>query len=152
LDQRYGRHGENNHCLHSSNLVLPTIARQLGIISKAFAKEVSRTSESHPDTFYSALSHPLEMLLIKPLNAVRDQFPPCVVVLDALDECKDDFSTSIILWSLMRHINKLPAIRFLITSRPEPNTTQGFRRKELQAITQPFNLREETLGAVEKDL
>jgi hypothetical protein len=92
------------------------------------------------------------MLLVKPLNAVKDQFSPCVIVLDALDECKDDFSTSIILWSLMRHINKLPAIRFLITSRPKPNTTQGFRRKELQAITQSFNLHEEALGAVEKDL
>jgi hypothetical protein len=134
------------------NLVFPTIARQLGIINNAFATEVSRTSELHPDTFYSALSHQLEMLLVKPLNAVKDQFPPCMVVLDALDECKDGFSTSIILSSLMHHIIKLPAIRFLITSRPEPNITQGFRRKELQAVTQPFNLYEEALGTVEKDI
>ncbi|KAF8220379.1 WD40 repeat-like protein [Tricholoma matsutake] len=134
------------------NLVFPTIARQLGIINQDFGNELSKTFMSKPDSVYSALSHQLEMLLVKPLNAARTQLPHCVVVLDALDECKDNSMTSAILSSLSYHITNLPAVRFLITSRPEPNITRGFHPKALQAATESFNLREEALGTVEKDI
>jgi hypothetical protein len=133
-------------------LVFPTIARQLGIINQDFAQELSKSFTSHPDCVYSALSYQIEMLLVNPLKATKTQFPRCVVVLDALDECKDNATTSAILSSLSHHITDLPAIQFLITSRPEPNITQGFRPKALQATTESFNLHEETLGTIEKDI
>jgi hypothetical protein len=134
------------------NLIFPTIARQLGILNDDFAQELSKNFKSHPDAVYSAISHQLEMLLVKPLNAAKARFPFCVVVLDALDECKDNATTSTILSSLSHHIMNLPAIHFLITSRPEPNITQGFRGRVLKTVTESFHLHEEALGTVEKDI
>jgi hypothetical protein len=91
----------------------------------------------------------LEELLVKPLGELGGNFPHCVVVLDALDECKDP---NIILSSLSQHIDALLPLKFLITSRPEPNITRGFRLPELQPTTRCRNLHEIELDVVQQDI
>jgi hypothetical protein len=75
-----------------------------------------------------------------------------VVVIDALDECKDDRTTSLVLASLSRHVDQLSSLKILITSRPERNITVGFESNPLNAATQRFVLHEVRLGIVQNDI
>jgi len=108
--------------VHSSNpkFVFTTIADQVGQFCRPFQEQLTRTYTMDPGLKYSSVSNQLENLIVKPLGAVRDNVPPCVVVLDAIDECKDENATSLILSSLSRYIGLLEPLKFLVTSRLEP--------------------------------
>jgi hypothetical protein len=94
----------------------------------------------------------LEQLIVIPLRTLGESFPPCVVVLDALDECKDSGTTSIILSSLSRYVTELSPIRFLVTSRPETHITTAFDSRELLPTTYRLILHEIELGVVGNDI
>ena len=134
------------------NFIFTTIAYQLGYFCHSFGNEVTRALKSHPDIGYSDLPYQLEQLIINPLLAIGESFPPCVVVIDALDECKDDWATSLVLDSLSRHVDQLSSLKILITSRPERNITAGFESNPLNAATQRFVLHEVQLGIVQNDI
>jgi len=138
----------------SSNpkLVFTTIADQLGQFQELFQEHVTRAHFVDAGLKFSSVSNQLEELLVKPLRAVRDSFPPCVVVLDALDECKENDATSIILASLSRHVDALAPLKFLVTSRPERKISQGFQLPGLQLATQRLNLHEVKLDVVGQDI
>jgi len=138
----------------SSNpkFVFTTIADQLGQFYPPFQEQLTRAHVANPGLKYSSVSNQLEKLIVKPLRAVRDNFPACVLVLDAVDECKDENATSIILSSLSRHIGMLTPLKFLVTSRPEPKITGGFRLASLRSATQCLNLHEVKLDVVEQDI
>jgi hypothetical protein len=138
----------------SSNpkFIFTAIADQLGQFHVPFQQQVDRAYSTDTALKHSSISSQLEGLLVNPLRAVCDTFPPCIVILDALDECKDDNTTSIILSALSRHIDKLAPLKFIITSRPEPTISRGFRLPGLQSTTQYFNLHDVKLDAVEHDI
>jgi hypothetical protein len=120
LDQWIRRNWEDEDCVYrcqgffcsrddaaSSNpkLIFTTIAYQLGRFCLPFGDKVAGVVKLHPDIGYSDLSYQLEQLIINPLLEIGDSFPPWVVVIDTLDECKNDKTTSLILASLSRYIN-----------------------------------------------
>jgi hypothetical protein len=133
-------------------LVFTSISDQLGQFHAPFQQEISRVHHAHPGLRYSSVSNQLEELLVKPLNVVRDNFPHCVIILDALDECRDDNSTSIILSSLSRHIDTLAPLKFLVTGRPETRIIHGFRLPKLRPATERLDLHEVKLEVVEHDI
>ena len=94
----------SHHDVASSNpkLIFTTIAYQLGHCCPSFGDRVTDVLKSYPDKGYSDLSYQLEQLILHPPLAVVDSFL-CMVIMDALDECKDDKTTSLILASLFRH-------------------------------------------------
>ena len=98
------------------------------------------------------MPYQLEQLIVNPLRTLRGLFPPCVVVLDALDECKDSGTTSTILSSLSRHVTKLSPLKFLVTSRPVPNITTAFKLTKLSPATQRLILHEVELQVVQNDI
>src|ERR1700719_990976 len=108
-------------------LVFTTIAYQLGQFCPEFKDGLSEVIRSNPHVVYSNASYQLEKMIIKPLLAVRTKFPPSIVVIDALDECKDDSSTSAILACISQHVEKLFPLKFLITSRPVLQITGAFQ-------------------------
>jgi hypothetical protein len=142
---------ENADC-SNLKLVFTTVAYQLGQFCPEFKDELSRVLKSDPDIVYSSVSYQLEKLLVEPLLAVGDKFPPAVVVIDALDECKDDNATSTILSSLSFHIAKLSPLQFFITSRPNLNITGAFEMQELSSRTQPLALYEVRLDIITRDI
>jgi hypothetical protein len=71
---------------------------------------------------------------------------------DALDESKDDGTTSIILSSLSRYVAELSPLKVLVTSRPEQNITCMFQSKELSPATQRLILHEVELEVVQNDI
>ena len=132
--------------------IFTTIAHQLGLFSPLFKVELTRALKSNPDIIYSSVPYQLERLIVKPLREVGGLFPACVIVLDALDECKDDGFTSIIMSSLSRYITELSPIKFLVTSRPEQNITTAFKSQILGRASHRLVLHEVELGAVQHDI
>ena len=63
-----------------------------------------------------------------------------VIVIDALDECKDDESASAILSVLGQFVSKVPNVKFFVTGRPEPRIRTGFRLPLLAKATDVFVL------------
>ncbi|EUC56230.1 vegetative incompatibility protein HET-E-1, partial [Rhizoctonia solani AG-3 Rhs1AP] len=76
--------------------------------------------ECDPDAHTRALKLQYEKLIVKPILSVLDSLPTdFIVVIDALDECENENSLSQILDLILSTPSVLP-IRFLVSSRPEP--------------------------------
>jgi len=75
-----------------------------------------------------------------------------VIVIDALDECKDDEPASAILSVLGQFVSKVPKVKFFVTGRPEPRIRTGFRLPLLAEATDVFVLHEVELGQVNNDI
>jgi hypothetical protein len=118
-------------------LVFPTMSYQLSLFHPPFGEVVTQVLNSNPGAAYTRPLFQLEDLIMKPLQSesVRNSFPPCVVILDALDECKDTGSRSTILSALAGHIHNLAPISFIITSRPEHSIELGFNILDLVPCT-----------------
>jgi hypothetical protein len=76
-------------------------------------------------------------LIVHPL---RSADVSTVVVIDALDECKDEEPSSAILSVLGRFVEQIPKVKFFITGRPESRIKTGFRLPLLKNATNVFVL------------
>ncbi|CAE6471887.1 unnamed protein product [Rhizoctonia solani] len=99
--------------------IIPSIAYQLGIFSGPFRQELLGILQNNSSVQEYPLHRQFDELVARPLLEVKDTLPVCiVVVIDALDECKDKKSTGELLQILFTKTLELP-IKFVISSRPE---------------------------------
>ena len=91
----------------------------------------------------------MERLIVGPLKAAQVS---TLVIIDALDECKDEEPSSAILSILSRYANEIPNVKFFITGRPEPRIRSGFRLRSLLPITEVLKLHEVKPEAVNNDI
>ncbi|CAE7225852.1 unnamed protein product [Rhizoctonia solani] len=118
-------------------LIIPAIAYQLAQFSYSFRHELSKALGSDQVAHTWELKTQLETLIVRPLKAVQHTLPSrLVIVIDALDECKDADSIGKILELLAGATSGLP-IRFLVSSRPEPEI---YRRMTLRVGGSPDTL------------
>ncbi|KEP47368.1 putative vegetative incompatibility protein HET-E-1 [Rhizoctonia solani 123E] len=105
------------------NRIIPSIAYQLAQFSASFQLALSAVMEKDQDAHHKVLNEQFETLIRKPLLAALATQPltshQMVVVIDALDECKNKESTRDILDVLLVKSADLP-IKFVVSSRPEP--------------------------------
>ncbi|KAJ1304090.1 hypothetical protein OPQ81_008494 [Rhizoctonia solani] len=100
--------------------IIPSIAYQLARFSRPFQSAICAILEKDPDIHESIPEVQFHELLVKPLLEVERTLPEgMTVVIDALDECEDKWSTGHILDILLSESASLP-IRFIVSSRPEP--------------------------------
>ena len=137
------RFGDRNNV----QLIFPTIALHLTLhpaTPPSFKTAVQAAVKANPDIHLSLPAHQLEKLIVEPLQACastdEDFFRPNVIVIDALDECKDDQPVSTIVNALSLHADGLRSLRFIVTSRPEAHITTGFRGDTLLKHTYEFQL------------
>lgn len=114
--------------------IVPTLAQLLARQSPAFSIALAAELARDPDLMHKQIRVQFEILLQRPLLALKDSPIPILFVVDALDECGahksangtlDDpeshlFVTAILeaLVGFSRSALKLP-VKFLVTSRPE---------------------------------
>ena len=91
----------------------------------------------------------MEKLIVGPLRVTRI---PTLIIIDALDECKDEEPASAILSILSCYINKIPNVKFFITGRPETRIRSGFRLESLVPITEVLRLHEVKPEVVDGDI
>lgn len=142
---------DNREC-SDIQMIFPTIAYQLGQLFPEFKKKTEEVLRQDPDIHTSLVSYQLEKLIVDPLRALLPDFPPCAVVIDALDECKDDESTSLIVRALSQHASELASLNIFLTSRPIPNITHGFHSTGLLDVTQHIILHEVPPDTTERDI
>ena len=129
--------------------IIPTLAFQLAYQYPPFRKELLRVLKARPDAGRGSLCSQMEMLLVGPLKAANIS---TLIIIDALDECKDEEPSSAILSVLSRYVGKIPHVKFLITGRPEPRIRSGFRLKSLRPITEVFRLHDVARSSVDLDI
>ena len=137
---------ENRSSLH---MIFPTLAFQLAYRYPTFRKELLQVLRANPDVGRESLCSQMEKVIVGPLKAT------CIstlVVIDALDECKDQEPASAILSILSRYVDQIPNVKFFITGRPEPRIRTGFRLAALRPITEVFKLHDVERSSVDMDI
>ena len=134
-----------------SNLqaIFPTIAFQLAYQYLPFRRELLQVLKARPNVGRGSLCLQMEKLIVGPLKATHI---PTLIIIDALDECKDEDPASAILSILSRYVDEIPDVKFFITGRPEPRIRSGFCLVSLVPITEVLKLHEVRPEAVDVDI
>ena len=134
-----------------SNLhfIFPTLAFQLAHKYPDFRSRLVSLLRSNPDVTHESLYSQMQKMIAEPL---RKAGVSTVVVIDALDECKDDEPSSAILSVLARFVEEIPNVKFFITGRPEPRIKTGFRLPLLLDSTNVFVLHDVHPSLIENDI
>jgi hypothetical protein len=130
-------------------MIFPTIAFQLACRYQNFRKKVLEVLKECPDVGHESLCSQMEKLIVGPLKTTGI---PTLIIIDALDECKDEEPASAILSILSRSVDQMPNVKFFITGRPEPRIRSGFRLKSLAPITEILKLHEVKPEVVGRDI
>ena len=130
-------------------LIFPTLAFQLAYQYPPFREKLLQVLRAIPDAGQESLCSQMEKLIVGPLKATHI---PTLIIIDALDECKDEEPASAILSVLSRYMDEIPYAKFFITGRPEPRIRSGFRLKPLRSITEVLRLQDIERSSVDGDI
>jgi adenylate kinase family enzyme len=108
--------------------IFPTLAFQLAYRYPKFRKALLPVLRDNPHLGQDSLFSQMDKVIIGPFKATGIA---TLVIIDALDECKDKQAESAILDVLSKTVDQIPLVKFFITSRPEPQIRSGFRLKQL---------------------
>ncbi|KAI9065760.1 WD40 repeat-like protein [Trametes sanguinea] len=126
--------------------IVQNIASDLAHYCPEFREALLVAVKDNPHIRTASVSQQVQVLLAEPIqaaNAKGASWKRRVVVVDALDECKDETAESTFLQALSLYIKELAPLMFIITSRPVLNITRGFRfLEELRRRTQELPLDE----------
>ena len=131
------------------HLIFPTLAFQLAQQYPEFRSSLIPLLQSNPDITHESLQHQMQNFLVEPLQSAGIS---TVIIIDALDECKDDDPESAILLVLGQSVLDIPRVKFFITSRPEKHIMTGFRGQLLEGLTDVFVLHHVEPSVVDKDI
>ena len=134
-----------------SNLksIFPTLAHQLAFRYPGFQQELLQVLKDDPDAAQNSLNIQMKELIVHPLKATHTQ---TLIIIDALDECKDEGPASALLFVLSKHVGEIPNVKFFLTGRPESQIRTGFRFESLQPITEEFKLHMVERSSVDSDI
>ena len=133
----------------SLQTIFPTLAVQLARRYTQFRSNFIRLVRSDPSIVHESLYGQMKKLIVQPL---ADSTVRTVIVIDALDECKDEEPASAILSVLGQFVAELPTVKFFITGRPESRIRDGFRLPLSAKATDVFFLHEVEPGQVNNDI
>ena len=106
------------------SVIFPTLAFQLAHKYPTVRSTLVPYLQSNPDIAHEPIGNQVEKLIIPPLLSVDVAM---VIVIDALDESKDKEVSSGIPLVLENIVERIPKVKFFITSRPEPLLKCRFR-------------------------
>ena len=131
------------------HFIFPTLAVQLARRYIEFRSIFVPLVQSDPEIAHESLYGQMNKLIVQPLikSAIST-----VIVIDALDECKDEEPASAILTVLGQFVSDIPRVKFFVTGRPEPRIREGFRLPLLADATDVFVLHEVKLSRVGNDI
>ena len=127
--------------LDRSNLqfIFPTLAAQLARNFTEFKSILIPLVQSDPGVINESLYHQMGKLIVRPL---KESGVSTVIIIDALDECRDDQPASAILSILGQFVSEIPKVKFFLTGRPERRIREGFRLPRMAEVTNMFVLHE----------
>ena len=99
--------------------IFPNLAHQLAWMYPEFRVIYDLVLRSNPGIFHDLPRDQMKKLIINPLKTSAIS---TVIVIDALDECKDEQTVSAIFSAL----DEISSVKFLIISRPKPHIREHF--------------------------
>ena len=134
-----------------SNLqaIFPTLSFQLAYRYPLFQEQLVQVLRANPSVGRESLCSQVEKVIVGPLKATHIR---TLIIIDALDECKDEEPASAILSVLSRYVDQIPQVKFFITGCPEPCIRSGFRLKLLRPITEVLKLHDVKPSSVDGDI
>ena len=131
--------------------IFPTLAVQLARTYAKFRSVLVPLVRSDPEILRESLYGQMNKLIVQPL--VKSGIST-VIVIDALDECKDREPSSAILSVLRQFATKITnlEVKIFVTGRPEPHIRDGFRLLLLAEATDTFVLHEVEPSRVNSDV
>ena len=134
-----------------SNLqaIFPTLAFQLARRYRDFREKLLPVLNASPDVGRESLCSQMEKLIVQPFQETQIV---TLIIIDALDECRDEEPASALLSVLARYLHKIPLVKFFITGRPEPRIRSGFRLQSLQPHTDILRLHEVERASIDHDI
>ncbi|KAL0953759.1 hypothetical protein HGRIS_004948 [Hohenbuehelia grisea] len=144
---------------HTAERFFPTLAHQISTFDKRMIPPLCNILKSEGGVVDSSLQAQYESLLAKPLALIEGppEGPtlfPMVVVVDALDECRDGDAAARIFTLLAtgaRAKIHSPRLKFIITSRPEAHIERAFRQLQ-ENPPRAFILHEVPRDEVQEDI
>ena len=130
-------------------VIFPTLAFQLAYRYPLFREQLIRVLRANPGVGQESLCSQVEKVIVGPLKAICIR---TLIIIDALDECKDNEPASAILSILSHYVDQIPRVKFFITGRPEPRIRSGFRLKSLRPITEVLRLHDVEPSLVDSDI
>jgi len=82
-----------------------------------FRGELLDVLRANPGIGRESLVSQMEKIIVGPLKVTGI---PTLIIIDTLDECKDEEPASAILSVLSRYVGEIPKVKFFITGHPEP--------------------------------
>ena len=131
------------------HFIFPTLAFQLAHKYPNFRDRLVSLLQSNPDVVDESMYSQMERLIVEPLRLADLS---TVIVIDALDECRDEEPSSAILSVLGRFVEQIPRVKFFITGRPEPRIKTGFRLPLLVDSTNVFVLHDVHPSLINNDI
>ena len=134
-----------------SNLrtIFPTLAFQLARRYPGFREQLLPVLMANPDIGRETLCSQMEKLIVHPFEETQI---PTLIIIDALDECRDEEPASALLSVLSRYLDNITFVKFFITGRPEPRIRSGFRLESLRPHTEVLRLHEVERSSVDSDI
>ena len=129
--------------------IFPTLAIQLARKYTKFRSILVPLVQSDPGIVDQSLYSQMDKLIVQPL---RELAISTVIVIDALDECKDDKPASAILSVIGQFVSQIPKVKFFLTGRPEPWICNGFHLPQMAEVTDVFILHEVEPSQVGNDI
>jgi len=130
-------------------LIFPTLAVQLARRYTEFRSIFVSLVQSDPGIVHESLCNQMDKLIVRPL---RDSAISTVIIIDALDECRDEEPASAILSVLGQSVSKIPRVKFFLTGRPEPRIREGFRLHLPAKATDVFVLHSVERSLINNDI
>ncbi|KAG8996681.1 hypothetical protein FRB94_008087, partial [Tulasnella sp. JGI-2019a] len=140
-----------------NNDAILTLARQLASwggrrLRSKIGSAIESAVKEGLDLGRMAPENQFQELIVEPLETLDSDSPTLVVILDALDECDEEYATTL-LRLLGGLLDKLPdQVKLLITSRGEPHLQQLYDSDPLESRQETHSLGDEELGRVEEDI
>ena len=130
-------------------LIFPTLAIQLARKYSKFRSSLVPLVRSDPECATESLLGQMGKMIVGPL---KESAISTVLVIDALDECKDKDPESGILSVIGQFVSEIPNVKFFLTGRPEPHILQGFGLPEMVKARDVFILHEVELNEIGGDI
>ncbi|KAJ7437046.1 hypothetical protein FB451DRAFT_1152825, partial [Mycena latifolia] len=125
---------KRNHTTRgNAKALFVTLAYQLALHHLELKGPISENVEGDPSTIGRGMDVQLAKLIIGPCAALTNS-PPITLLIDGLDECNGNDVQQEALRLLGSAVSKIPMLRILIASRPEPQISQVFKEPGMTGL------------------
>ena len=131
------------------NFIFPTLAVQLAREYAGFRSIFVPLVQRNPGIAHESLYNQMNKLIVQPLKKSRIS---TIIIVDALDECKDKEPASAILSVLGRLVPEIKKVKFFLTGHPEPRIKTGFRLPLMAKVTDIFVLHDVQPTLINNDI